>query len=203
MKNVLILLFILSLYSYEALTRNQGFITSDIRVEMTKKWKGRFKEKSENFVLDYKYPSRLKLVSPKTTIVNYKSKLWLFTPAFAEGEKNTLKVTNSSNNLMVKLLNSLKAGLKTNKSFEVKYQKNKVQLKFIDKTFSELGILGADILPKESVNTMKNIKDVEEIILYKDKKKKDRYIFNEVEEKTFKKDHFIFETPDNTNVIKS
>lgn len=210
MKNIITLVFILALFSYDALTKKHtSFIPNSFSATYEKSYKAFVGKKiiTAPGSLDYKYPSHIYLKYKegkitKEVIIN-KKKVWDFTPAFIKTEKNELREYKYQKNALLKFLDVMHEGLRDNKMFTVKKKKDLIVVNFSKSMQQAYNFVSAELYPKSKVADVKTIKDVTKIVLNYMKKKPETYTFKKITDKKFETSHFIFATPENTNVTKN
>lgn len=213
MKNIIILLFFISIFSLDALTKKTpSFVPISFTAAYLKTYKARVGKKiiETKGSLDYKYPSNIFLKYEdsnllKEIVVN-NNKVWDYTPPFDQSEKGELKIFKSQKIALLKFLDVLHEGLVDNKMFTVKKLKDFIELNFSGEMLKEYDFLRAEIYPKVKVSDISTMSDVEKVVLHfskKSKKKPETYSFQKIEEKSFDKKHFVFNPPANTNITNN
>jgi len=159
------------------------------------------KEKRSKGLIDYSYPSSIKLVtsSPESlTYVSNKEKSWYYTPPFIEGEPGQVTVQVAKKNTLTKFLDVLKKGLKSNKLYSVKKLKKSYSLVFKKKAKKQLGLKDATLLFKNKKPKFVDLISVKMTLTNKKVKVLELSKINESPK--FKKNHFEFVVPKNTKI---
>ncbi len=126
-------LFFLLLFSFSALA--DDFLPASFSADFEQSFKGvaSGKEKKSFGKIDYKYPRhiRFEVVSPEpsTFVANPKTS-WYYTPPFVETEEGQVVVQRSEELVLIKFLDSLKNGAKTNAAYKVAFNKSQLILTF-------------------------------------------------------------------------
>lgn len=159
------------------------------------------KEKRSSGLIDYSYPSSIKLVtsSPENlTYVSNKDKSWYYTPPFIEGEPGQVTIQVSTKNTLTKFLDVLKKGLVSNKLYNVKKNNKSYLIKFKKKAKNQLGIEEATLVFKNMKPKFMELLSVKMTLTNKKVKLLELSKIN-ISPK-FKKKHFIFIVPKNTKI---
>jgi hypothetical protein len=209
MKNLLIVLSILLVFSWDAMTKQRSFLPDSFSSTYVKSYKRKVGKRiiKANGILDYKYPSKISMKYQDSGVevqfvVNHR-KVWHFTPAFSKGEKNELKVFKSQKLALLKFLDLLHSGLKDNKMFKVKALKTRIDLVFSKDMTKKYSFVKAELFPKKSIKNVKDIRDLSRLVIHYTKKNAETYTFDKITDKKFSKNHFTFKTPKNTNVTNN
>jgi outer membrane lipoprotein-sorting protein len=162
------------------------------------------KEVKTNVSMKYMFPSNIVFnvegQAPVTYVCNSET-TWMYNPPFMEGEKGTVKVGSSSKYCYVKLFDALSNGLKNNKLYKVKTNKQVAHLTFFEKAKAQLNITKVDINFKKLINKMTKVSDINFMtVYYVGKNKPIKFGFKNVNTKSkLKKSDFVFTIPVNTN----
>lgn len=161
------------------------------------------KTKQSEGELKYKYPGRIRFEVVKPDQVVFVSNLersWFYTPPVMEGEPGDVTISKSSDNPLLKFLDTLKGGLKNSKSYRVQNPTpNTVIVFFNEKSQKEVGLKEA----KLTFSKGEEFKDLKNLHLtYPDGKivqfeLRDLNIKPKLNDETF-----IFVIPKNTRIAK-
>lgn len=182
----------------------QAFMPKSFSTKYTQEYKSkvsrRIKKSSGTF--EYKYPSKIKFNQQKPTsltVTSNSKKTWIYTPPFDKGDKGQVTIGQGGESLS-KFFDLLTTGLKSNKDFKVTNDKKslKTVLTPEEKVKKELGISNVEFYFNKKVG----FKNIDKIILsYTDKRVVTLKLSEMNENLTFKKDHFVFDPPKNTNIV--
>jgi len=179
-----------------------SFIPSAFHASFENSFKGQIsgKERKSFGFIDYKFPGNIKFEIDKPDpliFVANPEKSWYYRPPFIEGEPGELKIGSGKNMLVAKFFDLLRDGIKTNKHFEVKKDKNLYTLLFAKKTAKELGMSEATL----EIGSEKDFKTLQSIAIKYLNGKDTLIVLKEIKsEASFKDDHFTFKVPENTVV---
>lgn len=184
----------------------QAFLPGSFSAEFEEHLKSKSNKVSKSLgQLDYKFPSRIKVVKPEPENIIFVSnpkKTFYYTGPFIEGEPGELKISDSKNYPMARFFDVLMNGLKSNNNYKVLTSKKDpllIKLVFEQKFVRSVGIKAAKLHFNKSIN-FKNIKTIE--IEYQ-KKSPITYTFKKiVKNKKFSKQHFVFTPPKNTKILE-
>ncbi len=195
LSKVLILLLISSVgYS--------SFLPNSFKVQLTEKAMKIGKKKSKHVVgsFNYKYPSQVRYENEQMTFVSNKTNSWRYVPPFIPGEKGEVYVSKKNRNVIAKLFDVLRNGLKDNSVYKVK--KHGAQNYFLD--FTKAGAKDYNIKSVIlSFNSTKlNFADLEKMSLtYADGKLVDLFLNSMNSAVSFDDSFFVFKAPANTKTI--
>ena len=154
------------------------------------------KEQVSTGMLDYQYPSNLRLEIEKPDpliLVSNKQKTWFYRPSFIEGERDELTVKDSGDSELSQFLDILKSGLKNNSDYTVTTKANNVHLTFSASGTKRIGIIAADL---EFSGTTYLFSQLKKIKVTPSSKKNFELRFSTIEiDKPFSAQHFIFSKP--------
>jgi outer membrane lipoprotein-sorting protein len=152
----------------------------------------------------YQYPTdlRLEVISPDPSLfITNKTKSWLYTPPFVQGEMGEVKVSAPSH-VLPRFFGALKKGDEKNDIYQVEKKPTAWVLKFTAKAQKDLGVMEAQLIPKSGVEA-KELAHFEKMELTYTNKKKVSMRFLEFKAISHIKDSdFIFVAPANTKVIE-
>lgn len=159
-------------------------------------------EKKSTGVLQYKYPGRIYFEVKEPDQVLFISNLersWYYTPPPIPGESGEVTISKSTDNPLLKFLDSLKSGLKNGKLYNVVEEKNKIQLTFHEQPRKDIGINQAQMIFGKSVS----FQELKELILTYPSGKKVSFKLSKINTKpSFQDESFVFKIPENTRVSR-
>jgi len=159
-------------------------------------------EKKSTGVLQYKYPGRIYFEVKEPDQVLFISNLersWYYTPHPIPGESGEVTISKSTDNPLLKFLDSLKSGLKNGKLYNVVEEKNKVQLTFHEQPRKDIGINQAQMFFGKAIN----FSDLQELLLVYPSGKRVTFKLTKINTKpAFKDESFVFKIPENTRISR-
>lgn len=148
-------------------------------------------EKTSNLVYEIKNPQHA------VTFVCNSSKTWVYTPSFVKGMNGEVKIGDSSRYCFSKIFQALNHGLVDNKIYTVKKTDNEYILTFTKAAKSSLDLDKIGLV----FNKKENFDDIKLLKIYKAQNKAQIYELKELKKNVeFKKGHFEFSVPNNTNI---
>tara|TARA_R110002072_G_scaffold534_1_gene3454 strand:+ start:78119 stop:78733 length:615 start_codon:yes stop_codon:yes gene_type:complete len=145
----------------------------------------------------YMYPSHIKLESPEVTTVVNPQKTYFYQAPPIEGEPGELIISSTKDNFLIQAFDGLRKGLKSNKLYKVKKNKNSVELNFSKDYAKKVDLKSLVLTFKGSVN-FKNLKSI--IVVNLKNKKIEKSIKNLNENLKLSSSDFKFKAPENTRV---
>jgi len=201
MKQVLILLFISLFISFEAQSKESTFLPKAFVAKFEKSFKSIVTQKEVKSLgeLSYENPSKIKLLSPDNTqFVSNGKKAWKYDPPFIADEKGEVVIGPAKRFELVDLLDSLQAGLKSNKLYKVLTKDNTIEL-VMSKTGQEQMQVTKVVL--EADKPIAKFAEIKKMRLYDLKNQEVVYSFISFDDQVqFKHDAFNFEVPKDTNI---
>lgn len=202
-----------------------NFIPNSFRIDFTQSYKSvTGKEKTGEGYLEYKYPGQLLLkeFNNNTIYVSNQKQSWYYTPPMVKGEKGSVQV-GASQVVVSKLFDALNYGLKDNPLYKVnKKSSTEIELIFEDAAAKDLNLKSVTLFikgaatsgaPKKfngpktapEVKALETFDQIESMsMVYLKDAKVVVLKFNKVNDKMdFSKDHFIFNVPPKTEIIKN
>lgn len=164
------------------------------------------KEKKILGDVDYKYPGNFRLqvqTEPKITFVTNKTHAWYYTPATNPAEQGQVTVSKSSSHPVAKFLDSVQNGIEGSKIFTTVWEGQDLHLVFTADAQKEYSLKEVVLHAKDSSKSMTSLLNFDNITLKNVSGTQTTLRFVELKEGVnFKPDHFIFEAPPKTKVIK-
>lgn len=199
------ILLIGALYSFASFG---SFLPKDFEANFTQTFISSLskKEKITHGKIAYKHPTKLYFeitgAEPIIYISNEK-KSWIYTPPFVDGERGSLRISDSSKHSFTKFFDALALGLVTNKLYSVRSAEKEALLEFSKEVAKQIGIAKAKLIFKTSINEKSTLKDVKKIIFnYLVKKPEVTLEFLSFEDQVILSDEkFNFSIPKNTEII--
>ncbi|MBL7663689.1 MAG: hypothetical protein JNM93_01050 [Bacteriovoracaceae bacterium] len=165
------------------------------------------KVKKTQGTLEYMFPSQLKfeIFTPdkklSSAFYSNKSKSSLYTPPFVEGEAGNLIVQSSEKLFLSRFFDSMSHGLKNNELYDVKLDKNSLELIFKEKMQERIGIARAifeNVANPQKVHSLSELKELK--IILSDSKEVKLVFTNFKTGMKFTSEHFVFKAPKNTKI---
>ena len=154
------------------------------------------KEQVSSGVIDYQYPSNLRLKIEKPDpllLVSNGQKTWFYRPPFMEGEREELTVKDSGKSEVTQFFDILKNGLVNNQWYQVEKKQTQVHLLFSKSAKEKIGLEKAEISFKSAEQVFGHISS---IVVVPSNKKKFELRFSTMElAPVFPKNHFVFSKP--------
>jgi outer membrane lipoprotein-sorting protein len=201
MKQFLILLFIVLFISFDGQSKESSFLPKAFVAKFEKSFKSIVTQKEVKSAgeLSYENPSKIKLMSPDNTqFVSNGKKAWKYDPPFIEGEKGEVVIGPAKRFELVDLLDSLQAGLNSNKLYKVETRENITEL-VMSKAGQEQMQVSKVIL--EGVKAVTKFSEIKKMRLFDLKNQEVIYSFISFDDQVqFKHDSFNFEVPKDTNI---
>lgn len=164
------------------------------------------KEKKSFGKIDYKYPRHIRFQvvtedNPSTFVANPRTS-WYYTPPFIEGEEGQVVVQRSEDLVITKFLDSLKNGAKSNKAYQVQFDKNKLTLVFSPELKKDLQLNKVILGTKDKLaSEAKSLKEFIELELFHTNGRVVKMVFLEFKAGVdFSANHFEFKVPPKTKV---
>ena len=153
--------------------------------------------------LSYKYPKRLKMEffsDPKTIYVRNLSDIYLYKAPKFKGVPGELTITKGGSGDLMNFFDSLRVnGLDSNKNYEVQKKGNVVKIIFSKGKAKQLKMTNAQLNFEASKYDFKLIKSIAVTL---DSEKVVNYELGNIDVNAkLSKEHFVFKTPKNTNVV--
>lgn len=162
------------------------------------------KKKKSFGKLDYMYPGHVRFeteLPERVTYVSNAKSSWYYTPPFIATEQGEVIVQNKNNSSLSMFFDSLHSGLKNNKFYDVKIDKEGTQILFKEAKASEIGVKKA--LLKSKKTPISSLADVDSIVLlYTTNKEVDLSFVRFDGFASFNKGHFEFNIPKNTRITR-
>lgn len=155
------------------------------------------KESTGNF--DYEYPGKLRLEqkgSDALVYVTNEKTTWIKRDGFMPGDPAEIVIHKGSDKGLSNFFDLLKSGLKTNKNYKVKSEKDYSVLVFNEQAIKSTGVIETK-LQFTGAKEFKNIASID--INYADGKVV-KLKLSEIKTPSFKKEHFILVIPKKANV---
>ncbi len=179
-----------------------SFLPDSFKVQLTEKAMKIGRKKSKQVVgnFNYKYPGQVRYENEQMTFVSNKTNSWRYVPPFMPGEKGEVYVSKRNRNVIAKLFDVLRNGLKSNGVYKVK--KHGDQNYFLD--FTAKGVKDYNI--KSVILAFNSSKlqfaDLSKMSLtYADGKLVDLFLNSMNSSVNFDDSFFVFKTPANTKTI--
>jgi outer membrane lipoprotein-sorting protein len=201
MKQFLVLIFIALFISFEAKSKESSFLPKAFVARFEKSFKSIVTQKEVKSAgeLSYETPSKIKLISPDNTqFVSNGKKAWKYDPPFIAGEKGEVVIGPAKKFELVDLLDSLQAGLNSNKLYKVETKDNVTEL-IMSKAGQEQMQVSKVIL--EADKPVTKFAEIKRMRLFDLKSQEVVYSFISFDDQVqFKHDAFNFEVPKDTNI---
>jgi len=180
-----------------------SFLPDSFKVQLTEKSMkiGAKKAKQVQGSFNYKYPGQVRYENEQMTFVSNKTNSWRYVPPFIAGEKGEVYISKKNRNVIAKLFDVLRNGLKDNSVYKVK--KHGGQNYFLD--FTKSGVkeynIKSVVLSFNSANL--NFSDLSKMSLtYTDGKLVDLFLNSLNSSVNFDDSFFVFKAPANTKTIQ-
>lgn len=221
-----VFLFLVLFFQAYCFANPVSFLPDNFSVEIEQVYKrfGKGKEVRVPFLLEYSFPAKMKYFNQKnkSLFVSNEGKSWYYMPSFIKTRPGTVKVNSGESFRLVGLFDSLRAGLTSNKTYEVKkLSDSKYLLTFSESAQKDFNVKDATLfVSSRALEAMRNsrnqkmpqlskakddfsLEDLDKLtIQYKDKKKLTLEFKNFEKSVSFSSEHFVFSIPENTKVIK-
>lgn len=166
------------------------------------------KIKKATGTIDYKFAGniRIEVMTPdKSTAVVNQTKSWYYTPPFGSTkEPGTVTVQKSSKWPLIRLFDSLKNGVESNKLFTHKYVGKELVLTLVSTLQKEIGVKEFHFVSDKDPKAVKSIEEFDNFYMVKTSGPNVNYKFIQFKENaSFSADHFTFDIPKNTKVINN
>lgn len=203
--------FLLALILLPTIAIAKDFVPSSFSTqyeETTTSAANKKKVKKATGTIDYKFPGhiRIEVKTPDQSIaVVNQQKSWYYQPPFGSTkEPGTVTVQKSSKWPLIKLFDSLKNGVESNKLFKHKYVGKELVLVLVDTLQKEIGVKEFHFVSEKDPKTVKAIDEFDNFYMVKTSGPNVNYKFiNFKEGASFSADHFVFDIPKNTKVINN
>jgi outer membrane lipoprotein-sorting protein len=163
------------------------------------------KEKKSHGTIHYKYPRhiRFEVLSPDPALfISNAEKSWYYTPPFIEGEQGQVVLQESNKLVLIKLLDVLRQGLKSNSVYKIQMQKQVATLTFLPTYQKEFQLNKVVLRATKNMSDVKTLSELKELDLHQASGQKVTLGFSDFESGvTFAPDHFVFNIPKNTKVM--
>lgn len=164
------------------------------------------KEKKILGDVDYKFPGNFRLqvqTEPKITFVTNKTHAWYYTPASIPGEQGQVTVSKSSSHPVARFLDSVQNGIEGSKIFTTVWEGQDLHLVFTAEAQKEYSLKEVILHAKDASKSMASLLNFDNITLKNVSGTQTTLKFVELKEGVnFGGNHFIFEVPPKTKVIK-
>lgn len=205
-KQVCLVLFF---FTAPVLLAKNSFVPAKFSVDIIQSYKSTLtgKIRRSRGKLDYQFPSKIHLYithPDPSTFVSDSKQSWYYTPPFDPSEKGQVIVQSSGQLYLPLFFDALKNGLKSNKHYTVKLNKNDAELKFSKNMQTKLKISWAKLSFEKSKNGKLTDQDLSQATSLEFKKEDGKSVRLGLEnfdsDPKFVKDHFVFQIPPNTSV---
>ncbi len=161
------------------------------------------KIKKSKGTIQYKYPGniRIEIKNSKGEIifVSNSKKSWYYRSPFLPGSPGELKIKENGEMLVSSFLDALRAGITSNKNYQVKTVSNKEELKFRSPFSEKIGARKASLFFKPNTKKTFDMLSVIDIIEINGKKITIK-LLNIDKSIKINKSRFTFIAPENTNI---
>lgn len=156
--------------------------------------------------LDYKYPSHLRMETFKphqAAIVINNEQAWHYQAPIIESEKGQVTITKGGSFQTVKLFDSMYSGLVSNETYSYSNDGKEITLAFKEKSKKDLGVESIILKSSKGTKNLKNLAEVEELVINQNDKKVKAIKFLEFKNNiSFGSEYFVFQIPMNTKIRK-
>lgn len=183
-----------------------SFLPPSFRIDFEQSYKSMTGEmKSSLGYLEYKFSGKiiLKEFKNNTVFVSNNKTSWYYTPPFIKGEKGNVQINSNNNIVISKFFDSLKNGLVDNASYKVVKKSAQVyDIIFTDSFAKDLNLKQVSLELITQATSLSQVKKMD-LVYLKDGKVVQLVIKGFDDKKTYSDEHFNFNIPDKTEIIKN